>query len=58
MIADLLENLDQYHWHFFPVLKCLHVVTSNLPRHPLGKKVKRTSVMVKHNNGEITIGIS
>ncbi|XP_068686257.1 origin recognition complex subunit 3-like isoform X1 [Montipora foliosa] len=39
VIADLLENLDQYHWHFFPVLKCLHVVTSNLPRHPLGKKL-------------------
>jgi len=38
VIAELLEDLDQYHWCFFPVLQCLHVVTSNLPRHPLGKK--------------------
>lgn len=37
-IAELLESFDQYHWNFFPVLHCLHILTCNLPKHPLGKK--------------------
>ncbi|KAK2560418.1 Origin recognition complex subunit 3 [Acropora cervicornis] len=38
-IACMLNDLDQYHWNFFPILQCLHAVTCNLPRHPLGKKL-------------------
>ncbi|XP_078379446.1 origin recognition complex subunit 3-like isoform X2 [Oculina patagonica] len=38
VIAELLDDLDTYHWCFFPVLQCLHALTCNLPRHPLGKK--------------------
>ncbi|XP_067018831.1 origin recognition complex subunit 3-like isoform X2 [Acropora muricata] len=38
-IACMLNDLDQYHWNFFPILQCLHVITCNLPRHPLGKKL-------------------
>ena len=39
VIGQLLNDLDKYHRCFFPVLQCLHIVTNNLPRYPLGKKV-------------------
>ncbi|CAH3163791.1 unnamed protein product [Porites lobata] len=38
VIGHLLDDLDKYHRCFFPVLQCLHIVTNNLPRYPLGKK--------------------
>ncbi|XP_073256061.1 origin recognition complex subunit 3-like [Porites lutea] len=38
VIGQLLDDLDKYHRCFFPVLQCLHIVTNNLPRYPLGKK--------------------
>lgn len=37
-IAELLKSFHEYHWSFFPVLNCLHILTCNLPQHPLGKK--------------------
>ena len=43
VIAELLDDLDKHHWCFFPVLQCLHVLTKNLPQHPLGKKVVNTT---------------
>ena len=42
VISELLDDLDKHHWCFFPVLQCLHVLTCNLPQHPLGKKVDNT----------------
>lgn len=42
VIAELLDDIDKHHWCFFPVLQCLHVLTKNLPQHPLGKKVVST----------------
>ena len=38
-ICSLLEGLEKYHQYYFPVLRCLHAVTSKLARHPLGKQV-------------------
>lgn len=38
VIAELLDDIDKHHWCFFPVLQCLHILTKNLPQHPLGKK--------------------
>ncbi|EDO40942.1 predicted protein, partial [Nematostella vectensis] len=40
IIIELLNGLDSYHWYFFPILDCLHAMAANLPRLPLGKKVR------------------
>ncbi|KAK3739946.1 hypothetical protein QZH41_012795 [Actinostola sp. cb2023] len=40
VILQLLDDLDDYHWYFFPVLECLHAMTANLPQHPLGRRVR------------------
>ncbi|XP_032238004.2 origin recognition complex subunit 3 isoform X2 [Nematostella vectensis] len=40
VIIELLNGLDSYHWYFFPILDCLHAMAANLPRLPLGKKVR------------------
>ncbi|NXD81315.1 ORC3 protein, partial [Halcyon senegalensis] len=34
----LLEDLQVYHENYVPVLRCLHVFTSSLPKYPLGKQ--------------------
>ncbi|XP_075779970.1 origin recognition complex subunit 3 isoform X4 [Pelodiscus sinensis] len=36
----LLEDLNSYHENYFPVLRCLHVFTSSLPKYPLGKQIR------------------
>ncbi|XP_074846999.1 origin recognition complex subunit 3 isoform X2 [Carettochelys insculpta] len=36
----LLEDLHSYHENYFPVLRCLHVFTSSLPKYPLGKQIR------------------
>ncbi|KYO27949.1 origin recognition complex subunit 3 isoform X1 [Alligator mississippiensis] len=36
----LLEDLHIYHENYFPVLKCLHIFTSSLPKYPLGKQIR------------------
>ncbi|XP_044277636.1 origin recognition complex subunit 3 [Varanus komodoensis] len=36
----LLQDLHTYHENFYPVLKCLHAVTSSLPKYPLGKQIR------------------
>uniref|UniRef100_A0A673IEY7 Origin recognition complex subunit 3 n=1 Tax=Sinocyclocheilus rhinocerous TaxID=307959 RepID=A0A673IEY7_9TELE len=33
----LLKNLHKYHKNYYPVLQCLHSLTSSLPKFPLGK---------------------
>ncbi|XP_072315058.1 origin recognition complex subunit 3 [Eucyclogobius newberryi] len=37
---ELIASLHEYHRNYFPVLKCLHALTSSLPRYPLGKQVR------------------
>ncbi|NXL87739.1 ORC3 protein, partial [Alectura lathami] len=39
-VQKLLEDLNVYHEHYFPVLRCLHVFTSSLPKYPLGKQIR------------------
>ncbi len=39
MICSFLENLDKFHHYTFPVLRCLHAMTSKLAKYPLGKQV-------------------
>ncbi|XP_037750368.1 origin recognition complex subunit 3 isoform X2 [Chelonia mydas] len=36
----LLEDLHIYHENYFPVLRCLHVFTTSLPKYPLGKQIR------------------
>lgn len=40
VLNDLLEIVYEYHKNFFPVLKCLHHLTSRLPHAPLGRKLR------------------
>uniref|UniRef100_A0A8D0L1B6 Origin recognition complex subunit 3 n=1 Tax=Sphenodon punctatus TaxID=8508 RepID=A0A8D0L1B6_SPHPU len=40
VMQSLLENLHVYHDNYFPVLRCLHAVTSSLPKFPLGKQIR------------------
>ncbi|KAM9383551.1 origin recognition complex subunit 3 [Phaethornis superciliosus] len=39
-IQKLLEDLNLYHQNYLPVLRCLHVFTSSLPKYPLGKQIR------------------
>ncbi|KAM9196573.1 origin recognition complex subunit 3 isoform 2-T2 [Mergus octosetaceus] len=39
-VQKLLEDLNVYHENYFPLLRCLHVFTSSLPKHPLGKQIR------------------
>ncbi|KAI6071377.1 Origin recognition complex subunit 3 isoform X1 [Aix galericulata] len=39
-VQQLLEDLNVYHENYFPVLRCLHVFTSSLPKYPLGKQIR------------------
>ncbi|KAM9297802.1 origin recognition complex subunit 3 isoform 6-T6 [Morus bassanus] len=36
----LLEDLYVYHENYVSVLRCLHVLTSSLPKYPLGKQIR------------------
>nr|XP_009666645.1 PREDICTED: origin recognition complex subunit 3 isoform X3 [Struthio camelus australis] len=40
VIQKLLEDLHVYHENYVPVLRCLHVFTSSLPKYPLGKQIR------------------
>uniref|UniRef100_A0A8C3BXW6 Origin recognition complex subunit 3 n=1 Tax=Cairina moschata TaxID=8855 RepID=A0A8C3BXW6_CAIMO len=39
-VQQLLDDLNVYHENYFPVLRCLHVFTSSLPKYPLGKQIR------------------
>ncbi|XP_071597495.1 origin recognition complex subunit 3 isoform X2 [Heliangelus exortis] len=39
IIQKLLKDLNVYHQNYLPVLRCLHVFTSSLPKYPLGKQI-------------------
>ncbi|XP_069707356.1 origin recognition complex subunit 3 isoform X1 [Phaenicophaeus curvirostris] len=40
VVQKLLEDLHVYHENYIPVLRCLHVFTSSLPKYPLGKQIR------------------
>uniref|UniRef100_A0A8C9RU53 Origin recognition complex subunit 3 n=1 Tax=Scleropages formosus TaxID=113540 RepID=A0A8C9RU53_SCLFO len=41
----LLKSLHKYHKNFYPALRCLHVLTSILPKYPLGKQIRELYVL-------------
>lgn len=40
----LLKNLHKYHKNYYPILQCLHSLTSLLPKCPLGKQIRELHV--------------
>ncbi|XP_061176689.1 LOW QUALITY PROTEIN: uncharacterized protein LOC133185468 [Saccostrea echinata] len=38
--AALLKRIHTYHSLLYPVLKCLHIMVSKIPKHPLGKQIR------------------
>lgn len=36
----LLQDLHNYHENYIPVLRCLHALTTSLPKFPLGKQIR------------------
>ncbi|XP_043925020.1 origin recognition complex subunit 3 [Protopterus annectens] len=39
-IKTLLRHLHNYHENYIPVLRCLHALTTSLPKFPLGKQIR------------------
>ncbi|XP_072912496.1 origin recognition complex subunit 3 isoform X1 [Hemitrygon akajei] len=49
-VETLLTSLHNYHKNYFPVLKCLHIFTSSLPRYPLGKQIRELYITCLESN--------
>uniref|UniRef100_A0A8C6TK72 Origin recognition complex subunit 3 n=1 Tax=Neogobius melanostomus TaxID=47308 RepID=A0A8C6TK72_9GOBI len=45
----LIKSLHGYHKNYFPVLRCLHALTSSLPRYPLGKQIRELHLICLEN---------
>uniref|UniRef100_UPI00398F1A2E origin recognition complex subunit 3 n=1 Tax=Pristiophorus japonicus TaxID=55135 RepID=UPI00398F1A2E len=50
VVQKLLTGLHIYHQNYFPVLKCLHVFTSSLPKYPLGKQIRELHITCLEKN--------
>ncbi|XP_028843176.1 origin recognition complex subunit 3 isoform X2 [Denticeps clupeoides] len=46
----LIKNLRKYHKNYHPVLRCLHSLTSSLPKYPLGKQVRELHISCLEKN--------
>uniref|UniRef100_A0A3B5KQ74 Origin recognition complex subunit 3 n=1 Tax=Takifugu rubripes TaxID=31033 RepID=A0A3B5KQ74_TAKRU len=46
----LLKDLCKYHKNYYPTLRCLHALTSSLPRYPLGKQVRELHLICMEKN--------
>uniref|UniRef100_A0A4W3JB72 Origin recognition complex subunit 3 n=1 Tax=Callorhinchus milii TaxID=7868 RepID=A0A4W3JB72_CALMI len=46
-VRKLLNDLHVYHENYLPVLKCLHILTTSLPKYPLGKQVSSRACRVR-----------
>ncbi|KAM6973228.1 origin recognition complex subunit 3 [Aplochiton taeniatus] len=46
----MLRDLCKYHKNYYPILRCLHVLTSSLPRYPLGKQIREVHISCLENN--------
>ncbi|XP_034419490.1 origin recognition complex subunit 3 [Cyclopterus lumpus] len=46
----LIKNLRQYHKNYYPILRCLHTLTSSLPRYPLGKQIRELHLICLDKN--------
>uniref|UniRef100_A0A8B9LCS9 Origin recognition complex subunit 3 n=1 Tax=Astyanax mexicanus TaxID=7994 RepID=A0A8B9LCS9_ASTMX len=45
-----LKDLRKYHKNYYPVLKCLHSLTSSLPKYPLGKQIRELHISCMEKN--------
>ncbi|XP_028251389.1 origin recognition complex subunit 3 [Parambassis ranga] len=46
----LIKDLRKYHKNFYPILRCLHALTSSLPRYPLGKQIRELYLICLEKN--------
>ncbi|XP_052001804.1 origin recognition complex subunit 3 [Xyrauchen texanus] len=46
----LLKKLHKYHKNYYPILQCLHALTSSLPKCPLGKHLRELHVSCIEKN--------
>lgn len=46
----LIKALRKYHKNYYPILRCLHTLTSSLPRYPLGKQVRELHLICLEKN--------
>ncbi|XP_049918029.1 origin recognition complex subunit 3 isoform X1 [Epinephelus moara] len=46
----LIKDLHKYHKCYYPVLRCLHTLTSSLPRYPLGKQIRELHLICLEKN--------
>ncbi|XP_040916770.1 origin recognition complex subunit 3 [Toxotes jaculatrix] len=46
----LIKDLRKYHKNYYPVLRCLHALTSSLPRYPLGKQIRELHLICLEKN--------
>ncbi|XP_069743459.1 origin recognition complex subunit 3 isoform X2 [Narcine bancroftii] len=46
----LLSSLHVYHKNYFPVLKCLHILASSLPKYPLGRQIRELYITCLESN--------
>ncbi|XP_027028390.1 origin recognition complex subunit 3 isoform X2 [Tachysurus fulvidraco] len=46
----LLKDLRKYHKNYYPMLRCLHTLTSSLPKYPLGKQIRELHISCLEKN--------
>ncbi|XP_060918837.1 origin recognition complex subunit 3 isoform X2 [Labrus mixtus] len=46
----LVKELRKYHKHYYPILRCLHTLTTSLPRYPLGKQIRELHITCLEKN--------
>uniref|UniRef100_A0A3Q2YE56 Origin recognition complex subunit 3 n=1 Tax=Hippocampus comes TaxID=109280 RepID=A0A3Q2YE56_HIPCM len=46
----LIKDLCKYHKNYYPMLRCLHALTSSLPRYPLGKQIRELHLICLEKN--------
>nr|XP_020446768.1 origin recognition complex subunit 3 isoform X2 [Monopterus albus] len=46
----LIKDLHKYHKNYYPILRCLHSLTSSLPRYPLGKQIRELYLICLEKN--------
>uniref|UniRef100_A0A3Q3WLZ9 Origin recognition complex subunit 3 n=1 Tax=Mola mola TaxID=94237 RepID=A0A3Q3WLZ9_MOLML len=50
LCQKLVKHLCKYHKNYNPVLRCLHTLSSNLPRYPLGKQLRELHFICLEKN--------
>ncbi|XP_062326337.1 origin recognition complex subunit 3 isoform X1 [Osmerus eperlanus] len=45
-----IKDLHKYHKNYYPILRCLHVLTSSLPKYPLGKQIRELHISCLEND--------